>query len=195
MAKRIGLLGGTFDPVHNGHLGIFQSFLDSTYIDELWVLLTPDPPHKLDKNHTAYEHRAAMLNSATKESARIFISTIENHLPRPSYTIQTIKALKQEYPHYTFLYCLGGDSLSSFHLWKEYEQILKEVLLLVAKRPDYDHSNVASKILDKTTFIEHKPISVSSSDIRNLVRHRNSISDLVPQQVEDYILSKNLYKQ
>lgn len=194
MAKRIGLLGGTFDPVHNGHLAIFQSFVGSAQIDELWVLLTPDPPHKPDKNLAAYAHRVAMLNVALEEIAQISISTIENRLPRPSYTIQTIKALKKEFPQHTFIYCLGGDSLSTFHTWKEYELILNEVQLLVAKRPDYDHSSVSDTIIAKATFVDHNPISVSSSQIRNLVNQGNSISDLVPVQVEDYILTQRLYK-
>lgn len=195
MANRIGLLGGTFDPVHNGHISIFRSFTESDLIDQLWILLTPDPPHKADKNHAKYSDRLAMLHLAIEDLSAVSISTIEQELPKPSYTIQTIRALKDKHSDFDFSYCLGGDSLQNFHLWKNYDQILNEVDLLVAERPEFHHQNVSESILKKTSFIAHQPVSVSSSLIRERLNEGKSISDLVPQQVEDYILSEKLYFQ
>ena len=100
---RIGLFGGTFDPVHNGHISIVRSFLQSGYIDELWILLTPVPPHKLNKEHVSYEHRKEMLHLAFQDIDRVRISTIEQTLPKPSYTVQTVTHLAQKYPEDEFL--------------------------------------------------------------------------------------------
>ncbi|MBO6793396.1 MAG: nicotinate (nicotinamide) nucleotide adenylyltransferase [Balneolaceae bacterium] len=195
MADRIGLLGGTFDPVHNGHVSIFRSFLNSDFIDELWILLTPDPPHKQGRNHSSYADRLNMLHLAVADIGNISVSTIENELPKPSFTIQTLRALKEKYSNKNFHYCIGGDSLSSFHLWKDYTSILQEVDLLVAERPDFNHSKISEDILKHTVTISHEPIRVSSTDIRERIKLGNSISDLVPQGVEDYILTKRLYQQ
>ncbi len=195
MADRIGLLGGTFDPVHNGHISIFRSFLNSGHLDELWILLTPDPPHKQNKNHESYADRLNMLQIAVSDIGNISVSTIENDLPKPSFTIQTIRALKAKHRDNKFYYCIGGDSLSSFHLWKDYTFILQEVILLVAERPDFDHSKISEDILKHTDAISHEPVRVSSTEIRERIKLEKSISDLVPQVVEDYIHTKRLYQQ
>ena len=193
MSGRIGLFGGTFDPVHNGHVAIAKSFLESDLIDELWILLTPHPPHKNRENQTTYNIRLEMLNKAFSEVNRVFVKTIENELPKPSYSVQTIRYLKEHYPENTYYYCMGEDSLSQFHTWKFYEEILNECELLVAQRPGETHKDVEEKILKRTRFVDHTPLDVSSSQIRENVAAGIPINDLVPKEVVKVIEKEQLY--
>jgi nicotinate-nucleotide adenylyltransferase len=189
--KRIGLFGGSFDPVHNGHIEAVNSFLESGLIDEIWILLTPAPPHKPDQKKTDFEHRYNMLKLAFQESDNIKISNLEKDLPKPSYTLQTILHLKAQHPDKTFFLCLGEDSLQSFHKWHKYDEILEECMLLVVDRPGSDHGDVDSDILEKSIFVDHKPKNISSTEIR---RASNSSTRMkLPDEVLSYIQKNNLY--
>jgi nicotinate-nucleotide adenylyltransferase len=189
--KRIGLFGGSFDPVHNGHIEAVNSFLESGLIDEIWILLTPAPPHKPDQKKTDFEHRYNMLKLAFQESDNIKISNLEKDLPKPSYTLQTILHLKAQHPDKTFFLCLGEDSLQSFHKWHKYDEILKECTLLVVDRPGSDHGDVDSDILEKSIFVDHKSMNISSTEIR---RASNSSTRMkLPDEVLSYIQKNNLY--
>lgn len=195
MAQNIGLFGGTFDPVHNGHISISKAFLSSGLIDELWILLTPDPPHKQNNVHADYADRRQMLNLAFTHEKRVRISTVENTLPSPSYSIQTIHHLKKRYPEYNFFLCIGGDSLSSFHKWYKYREILDECELIVAHRPGFNESNIPIEIKNKAHFINNRPLDISSTEIRNRCSKGEKIKHLLPQSVADYIQDKQLYHQ
>lgn len=192
MSKSIGLFGGTFDPVHNGHLSIARSFLDSGLIDELWVLLTPNPPHK-ENNQTPYKIRLNMLQEAFADMEHVSIHTIESKLPKPSYSVQTIRHLKNEFPDTTFYFCMGEDSLAQFNSWKFYTEILEECALLVARRPGATHEEVEDQILRRTHFVDHTPKDISSSVIKENVSAGNSIERLVPQSVAKIIEKEQLY--
>ncbi len=192
--QRIGLFGGTFDPVHNGHVSIASSFLKSGFIDELWILLTPNPPHKLNNNTASYAMRLKMLQAAFSESKSVRISTIENELPRPSYTVHTIRYLKEKHPEKHFKYCMGEDSLAEFHTWKHYKEIIKECRLLVAKRPGVSHLHVAEDILKQTDFVEHRPLAISSTQIRQRIAKRKSVQELLPNIVLNIIEKEQLYR-
>ncbi len=191
--KKVGLFGGTFDPVHNGHVSIAQSFMDSGNLDELWVLLTPNPPHKLDEEQVNYSTRLTMLKKAF-EGFDVSILTIENNLPKPSYTFQTIQYLKKEHPNYEFYFCMGEDSLAQFHTWKYFKEILDEANLLVAKRPGNAHKKVLAEILSQTTFVSHHPIPIASSEIRTAVAKGSDVKNLVPSKVLDLIVKEHLYQ-
>ncbi len=195
MKKRIGLLGGTFDPVHNGHCKIARSFVSSGYIDELWILLTPYPPHKQEVNYVDYDIRLKMLKAAFGHDEKIQISTLENELPKPSYTINTILKLKEAYPDTLFYFCLGEDSLEHFHKWKYYDRILDEVKLLAAQRPGSTHKNVDSLVSERSLFIEHEPLRISSSEVRDKISSGESIEDCVPGSVLDIIEEEGVYKK
>ncbi len=191
---RIGLFGGTFDPVHNGHLSIADSFLKSGKIDQLWVLLTPFPPHKTDENHVSYENRLRMLKQAFEGKDNISILTVENELPKPSYSFNTIKHLKEvNNPDYQFYFCMGEDNLAKFNTWKFHEKILEEADLLVAKRPGADHSQVKNYILESTTFVSHEPLDASSSKIKEAIREDDKLKEMLPKKVLDFIRKEALY--
>jgi nicotinate-nucleotide adenylyltransferase len=193
MKKRVGIFGGTFDPVHSGHIEAVNSFLASHLIDEIWVMLTPDPPHKSPNPHRAsYEHRLAMLKLAFQGVENVQISTIENELPTPSYSLQTLQYLTGKYPENHFFLCLGEDSVSSFHTWYRYEEILKDFSILAAERPGSDSQKGRPEVLEKTIFVEHKPVDVSSTAVRG---DESGNQNMVPDAVAAYIQEYELYLQ
>ncbi|PAU93795.1 nicotinate (nicotinamide) nucleotide adenylyltransferase [Aliifodinibius salipaludis] len=194
LEKSIGILGGSFDPVHNGHLSIAQSFLDSDLIDQLWVLLAPDPPHKTGRTQTNYQLRFEMLQAAFKNFNGVKVSDLEKKLPQPSFTIQTLEYLEENYPEYTFRLCIGGDSLRDFKKWKDWQKILDHANLLVARRPSADIKNIDENIKNHLHFIDHEPVQISSTKIRDAVANGDDISGLVPSSVNKIIDNENLYR-
>jgi len=194
-AVNIGLLGGTYDPVHCGHVSIARSFLDSNFIDQLWILLTPTPPHKKDRSFTPYKDRLHMLEMAFKSIDDIIVSDVEQHLEEPQYTFKTVKYLSNANPEVTFYLCLGEDGYLSFDHWYKFEKILQRCELLVAQRPGFrtkqqDHV----MIRDKAHFIDHEPVDISSTCIRKKVQRGDDIVGLVPKNVESYIKDQDLYQ-
>ena len=193
MKRRVGLLGGTFDPVHNGHIAIAKSFLQTDYIDELWVLLTPYPPHKEGSQYAEYSVRLAMTKAAFEHIPNTFVSTIENDLPKPSFTFNTVRHLKQEHTDKEFFFCLGEDSIEKFHTWKYHQEIVDEVFLLAAFRPGYSHDKVHPSILERTKFVEHEPYKIASSDIRERIKHGEDVDHCIPKEVKAIIEQEHLY--
>ncbi|MCC5907226.1 MAG: nicotinate (nicotinamide) nucleotide adenylyltransferase [Balneolaceae bacterium] len=189
MKPRVGIFGGSFDPVHKGHVSISESFLNSGVIDKLLVLLTPAPPHKSNQNQAPYLHRLEMLKLAFGGMNHVQVSDIETSLPKPSYTLQTIEYLRKTFPGSLFYLCLGEDSLSHFHEWYKYRQILNSVSLIVARRPDFDSSSVDPEILERTIFTDHNPIDISSTQIRSGQISKKAL----PEKVSEYIRRHHLY--
>lgn len=192
-SKSIGILGGSFDPVHNGHVAIAQSFIESGFITELWVLLTPDPPHKTEKALADYPLRLKMLEAAFSSFQQIKISDLELQLPQPSYTVQTLAHLTDRYPNYNFYLCLGEDSLQQFKTWKNWKQILGLCELLVTVRPSATQKNLDDILKDNVHFIPHTPVKLSSTMVRNWIREGKDISGLVPEPVQRIIKDERLY--
>lgn len=192
MKKRTGIFGGSFDPVHTGHVSLARSYLNSGLIDELLVLLTPDPPHKRNIEKPSYQHRMEMLRLAFSEMERIIISDLETILPQPSYTLQTVNHLTERYPNTRFYLCIGEDSLASFDTWYNYKLILDKSDLLTAERPGYSTEYIPENIRESVIFVDHKPIDISSTRIRN---QRLKTNYDCPQPVIDYILTHRLYEQ
>lgn len=193
-SQYIGLLGGTFDPVHNGHVSIARSFADSVYIDELWVLLTPAPPHKNHQSIASYRHRKKMLELAFENQNNIFISDVEASLPEPSYTIHTVEYLKKKYPETVFYWCIGEDSLVNFTSWYKWQNILKQVSLLVASRPDVDKKKPASISSSNIKWVDHEPVNISSTRLRDKLKKGEKTDFLLPPKVMAYIKKNNLYQ-
>lgn len=191
MKKRVGILGGSFDPVHRGHVRIAGSFLKSGLIDELLVLLAPDPPHKKNQKKTDFSDRFEMLKLAFEKMENITVSDLEKKLPGPSYTIQTIEYLQKVNFNTLFYLCLGQDSLQNFHKWHRYKDILNKVDLLVAERPGFGDSGVDPEILEHVIFVEHKPYAASSTSIR---LSDGKGKELLPDSVAAYIEKNNLYR-
>lgn len=194
-ADAIGLMGGTFDPVHNGHLAIINSFLQSGYLKRLIVVLTPNPPHKKGRQLTEYSHRLNMLKLALNNIPDLSISEIEKNLPTPSYTVNTVAYLKEKNPGKAIYLCIGEDSLHEFKTWYQWQRILEMCSLLVARRPGSQNSkeSIPKDLQEHSVFIDHEPVKISSSRIRKKIMAGSDVSSILPDDVYRYIQKHNLY--
>jgi nicotinate-nucleotide adenylyltransferase len=193
MTDRIGIFGGVFDPVHLGHISISRSFLKSNLINTLLVLPSPTPPHKENKGIASFHHRMEMLKLAYHDMEHIKISNLETQLPEPSYTLQTINYLIDHHPDDLFYLCIGEDSLKTFTSWYHYQEILNKISLLVAERPEVSSKNIPEEILEKSIFVDHKPVKFSSTKIRKQAELGLELEGDLPDKVLDYILNHHLY--
>ena len=192
--KGIGLLGGSFDPVHNGHIAICRSYLNSKYIEKLYVILTPDPPHKEDRELTEFSHRFKMLNLALNGIENLEVSGVEMDLPTPSYTVNTVKYFRKEFPDNDLYLCIGEDSYAQFTDWYHWQEIIEHCTLLVARRPKAGEEDLPEKLLRRARFIEHDEIGISSSDIRKRIKNGEEVEEFLPESVLGYIRKKQLYR-
>lgn len=191
---RIGLFGGAFDPVHIGHQRVAESFLKSNLIDELHLIPTAYPPHKLKESRTSFLHRSQMLKIAFSGYDNVIVNEIENQLSKPSYTLQTVKHLQQTHPENIYFLCIGEDNLASFHEWYEYKSILQKVALIVAERPGSENSRARKEVLERSIIIDHKKVEISSTEIRNLA-NLHKVAEAVPESIIGYIQRHNLYAE
>ena len=191
LEKRIGLFGGSFDPIHLGHLAILESFISSGYIDELWVLVNPNPPHKhaLD---ASYSDRLRMVEMATKDINGCLISRIEEDLPTPNYSYKTIDYVIDNLGYSNVYFCLGSDSIGSFNTWKNYEKILDRVMLLVAQRSN--DFRLPSYLNMKAMMVEHELVTVSSTHLRKRLQLGESSGEQLHISTLEYISKHNLYR-
>lgn len=196
--ETVGVLGGTFDPVHRGHLSIARSFLDSGYIDRLWVMLTPDPPHKEGEALSPYPIRLKMLEKAFSGFERVEVSDLERRLETPSYTWRTLSRLRKQYPEKEFLLCIGEDSLTGFTSWKKWRRIVDRHHLLVARRPGSDPGEageIPAALRERTRYVTHRPVEISSTAIRRAIREGDDVSRWLPPGVMAIIRSEKLYEE
>lgn len=190
---RIGIFGGTFDPVHLGHLIVAEQAREQAGLDQVWFMPAARPPHKLDRPLTLFEHRYEMLRLAVAGHDPFVISDLENRLPAPNYTVQTLRHLHQERPGEQWFLLLGADSLAEFPTWYLPYEIIQLATLLVVGRPGYPSTGTLAKPFPFQT-IEVPLMEISSTDIRRRVREGRSIRYLVPRAVECYIQQHGLYK-
>ena len=141
--QRIGIYGGSFNPVHFGHIGLAKWIIENSDLDELWFLVSPNNPLKSVQSLAPEEERLAAVQQAIQDIPRLKACAFEFSLPRPSYTANTLRALQQAYPDYEFTLIIGEDNLSIFHQWREYEFILANFRLFVYPRHTKEPHNAA----------------------------------------------------
>ena len=189
--QRIGILGGTFNPPHHGHVAIAKEALKQLHLDFIVILPAFIPPHKTKQKITSVRHRITMLQLAFKNEQRMCISLMELQRKGISYTKDSIGMLRNKYPDATLFLIIGSDNLQSFHTWKSYRTILKHTTLAVYKRKGFALSS--QKISLPFIRIVGKEIRVSSSDIRDRIADGLTVSRLVPRSIDTYIKAHNLY--
>ncbi len=185
-----GFLGGTFDPLHLGHLSLAQEALEKYSLEQVCFVPSRCPPHKDPGDITPFEHRSRMLRLGIAGNPAFQVADIEER-SFPSYTVDMLERISS--PDYRPCFIIGMDSLREIHTWKEPLRILELARVLVGTRPDWDVSSVAPKFLDNVEVFHFPGVWTSSSDIRARVRKGRSISYLVPEPVESYIRSRGLY--
>lgn len=190
--KKMGLFFGSFNPVHVGHMIIANYVLEHSDLAQVWMVVTPQNPHKNKSSLAKDRDRLHLVSLATENNLNLKASDIEFSLPKPSYTIDTLSYLKEKYPAKEFVLIMGGDNLGTLHKWKNYEIILRDYEIYVYKRPNYNLGDLAEH--DKVTVFDAPLLEISASYIRQQIKQGRSIQYLVPDKVYDYIAESSLYK-
>lgn len=197
---KIGIMGGTFDPIHNGHLMLGVYAYDNFKLDEVWFLPNGNPPHKSEEIDV--DDRLEMVNLAIASDTRFQLNTYETERTEHSYSYQTLENFKVLYPEHDFYFIIGADSLFAIETWKEPARVLKACTILAACRDDKDTDDMKEQIAyltekydTKIELLKSPIMDISSSDIRRMVSYGMSVETFVPQAVSEYIESHQLYKK
>ena len=193
---RIGIFGGTFNPVHTGHLIVAQLAKEQLQLVRVLFLLSPNSPHKLQQDKAEISHRLKMLQLAVAENPGFEICTLELSRAGASYTIDSLRALHASPDHRdaVFYLILGMDNLAEFHLWHSPDEIVKLARLAVYPRRTFSHEQVEPRFRVNAVNLQLPLIEISSTDIRQRVSQNASIRYLVPDRVLEYIESHRLYR-
>lgn len=191
--QKIGLFFGSFNPIHIGHLIIANTMLETTDLDEVRFVVSPQNPHK-KRNTLLHEFdRLYMVERAISENYKLKGEDVEFRMPVPSYTIDTLTYLTDKNPDKEFVLIIGGDNLQHFQKWKNYEQILENYELYVYPRPDTP-KELELKNHPKVRMVQAPLLDISATYIRDLIKNGKSVRYLIPPEVEGYINSKGFYK-
>lgn len=189
---KIGLFFGSFNPVHTGHLLIANYFTQFAGFDKIWFVVSPQNPFKVKDELLDEQVRLHLLQLAVDGDKRFEVSEVEFGLERPSYTVNTLRYLREQYPNDTFCPIIGGDNLQSFHLWKDYKDILAHHEVYVYRRVGF-HENPLLANHPAIKIFEVPLLNISSTYIREMIQAGKSIKYLVPERVEEYIKKERLY--
>ena len=190
--SKVGIFGGTFDPIHHGHLITAQSVREIRQLDKIIFIPSFISPHKKDLNSANPEHRMNMLNLAVDGVDFFEVSDYEINKEGISYTIDTVKEFKKKYDNLEFI--MGYDNIFKFHTWKEPDAIMKLTTVLVLERKSSKPHPFDDKYVEQAIFVKTRGIEISATDIRERVKNGMPVHYLVPQKVKEYIYNFNLYK-
>lgn len=189
---KIGLLFGSFNPIHIGHLIIANYMANHTALDKVWLVVSPQNPLKKYGDLINTYDRLEMAKLATDNSTNIAVSDVELKLPQPSYTIDTLTHLKEKYPEHEFALIMGSDNLVTLHKWKNYRLILRDYEIFVYPRPGYENAELASH--PSVTITMTPQMELSATFIRKSIAEKKNIQYFVPDPVLKFIESKSLYR-
>ena len=204
--KRIGVFGGTFDPVHNGHVELARQAIKECELDELIVVPVNEQPLKLDRKLAPNIHRFKMLDLAFANDEKISISGIEMEKGDVSYTIDTLRLIKQHYENIyegenvEVWFVVGIDAFSKVEIWKDADELLKEFPFIIGTRPGYKETEqkefiayVRKNFGATITTVDNAQIPISSTEIKKCIRTGKSCMEALPHEVERYIIANRLY--
>lgn len=196
---RVGIYSGSFNPVHEGHIALCDYLVREGIVDEVWLIRSPLNPLKVDSAHilASDKDREEMLQLAIEGHAGLSISTIEDDLPRPNYSINTFHALEAGYPDAEFHLIIGADNWLLFEKWRSYEEFLERYHLVVYPRPGYpldeaEQLRMGDVAIRNVRFVDAPQFDVSSTEIRDCLSRRE-MPEMLNPRVYDYIISKELY--
>lgn len=190
----VGLFFGSFNPIHIGHLIIANTIVELSSLQQVWFIVSPQNPFKKKSNLLHEFDRFDMVRLAVDDNTNLNVSDIEFGLPKPSYTITTLAALREKHPKHTFKIIMGSDNLIHFHKWRNYKKILDEFGVIVYPRPGSKvDANKLGEEFKRVEFVEAPLMEISATLIRRLVKEGKSIKYLVPEEVANHIQFKKLY--
>lgn len=184
--RRIALFGGSFNPVHNGHLGLARQVIAEELADEVWLLVTPQNPLKAQHRLLDESRRLEMARTALENEPQIHASDFEFSLPRPSYTWHTLRVLHEQFPAQDFLLLIGADNYANFHRWYRADDIVRTHRLLVY--PRQGHPLKPEALPPNVTLIQAPLFPYSSTDVRNAVARGEDICQMVPPQIRRLVI-------
>jgi len=214
--KRLGLFGGTFNPIHYGHLRSAEEVAEALDLGQVWFIPAALPPHKSQSDMTSFEVRLTMTRLAVGRQARLAVSDVEGRRPGKSYTIETLHLLREEFgPQGELYFILGMDAMLEIATWKNYRELFTLSHFVVLDRPGYNRYYL-EEVLKQQVHPGFKPLptgegfehpsgyrvlvqattlmDISGTRIRHLVRQGRSIRYLLPEGVRRFILKNNLYR-
>ncbi|MCS6850355.1 MAG: nicotinate-nucleotide adenylyltransferase [Gemmataceae bacterium] len=201
--RRIGIFGGTFDPVHLGHLVMAEQCREQAQLDEVWFIPAARPPHKRNQPITSFRQRVEMLALALASNAAFRVEEVEKDRPGPSYTVDTLAEIRQRFPDAELHLVIGADSVADLPLWYQPIRLIQQAILLVFPRygsPRFDAESLRAalrappEVSLRYQEIDAPIIGISGREIRRRVFQGRSIRYWVPAAVEAYIHQHRLYK-
>ena len=189
---KIGILGGSFNPIHTGHAILANYITQNTDIEQLWLMVSPQNPLKSDMSVSYDVHRLTMTELVASKCDNVITSGFEFTLPKPSYTIDTLNALKQKFPQHEFVLIIGADNWSNFKKWKDYNKIIDNHEIMVYPRIGYEII-IPNELKHRVTKLDSPIVEISSTYIREQLKHQRNMSFYLPQDVYRYILENKLY--
>lgn len=190
---KVGLYFGSYNPIHIGHLIIANSMLEHSDMDEVWFVVSPQNPFKVNQSLLDDKMRLEMVSRAVDGNDKLKACSIELSLPKPSFTYVTLMELRKRYADIEFCIIMGSDNLERFEMWRNYQEILDRHHLYVYPRPN--HLDIPLATLPQVTIMPNLPmLEISSTYIRDEIQKGRSVQYLVSDKVWDYIKQNQLYK-
>ncbi len=190
--KKVGIFGGSFNPIHTGHIALAKSLCEQAHLDEVWLMVSPQNPFKKGATDLLEDRlRLEMVEKALEGEQQLKPCDYEFRLPKPSYTWHTLQALSHDYPDIEFTLLIGGDNWEAFDKWFHYDDILAHYPIVVYPRQG---SKLATQGHPASVTIANTPLlNISSTEIRQRIREGKSIHGMVPQEIEQLVIDN--YKQ
>ncbi len=192
--RRIGIFGGSFNPIHNGHAIIASYIMQHGGLDQLWLMVSPQNPLKQPHEMAGELHRLRMTEMVSHRIDGVETSAFEFTMPRPSYTIDTLHALQDKFPDDEFWLVIGADNWAVWDRWRSHDEIIQQFHVLIYPRLGYEVS-IPDTLTDRVRVVNAPIIELSSTTVRELLSHGQSIAFYVPADVEQYIVKHQLYTQ
>ena len=192
--RRIGIFGGSFNPIHNGHAIIASYIMQHGGLDQLWLMVSPQNPLKQPHEMAGELHRLRMTEMVSHRIDGVETSAFEFTMPRPSYTIDTLHALQDKFPDDEFWLVIGADNWAVWDRWRSHDEIIQQFHVLIYPRLGYEVS-IPDTLTDRVRLVNAPIIELSSTTVRELLSHGQSIAFYVPADVEQYIIKHQIYTQ
>jgi nicotinate-nucleotide adenylyltransferase len=190
---KIGVLGGSFNPIHIGHAILANYITQCTDIKQLWLMVSPQNPLKSELPQSYDVHRLAMTELVASKCDNVITSGFEFTLPKPSYTVDTLKALREKFPLHEFVLVIGADNWQNFEKWKDWQEILDKHNILVYPRMGSEIV-IPDDLCNKVEKLDSPIIEISSTYIREQLKKGKNMNFFLPKDVYRYILENNLYR-